>query len=63
MGQGHRINNAILLYVVSCSTMPITLNMHYSAWALHNPNINWLCDAVTLERKLKTKILSISSKE
>ena len=32
-------------------------------WAVHYPNINWLCEAVTLERKLKTKILSISSKE
>ena len=32
-------------------------------WALHNPNINWLCYSVTLERKIKTKILSISSNE
>ena len=39
-------------------------NFEYTLqWAVHNPNINWLCDAVTLERKLKTKILSISSKE
>ena len=39
-------------------------NFEYTLqWAVHNPNINWLCEAVTLERKLKTKILSISSKE
>ena len=37
-------------------------NFEYTLqWAV--PNINWLCEAVTLERKLKTKILSISSKE
>ena len=39
-------------------------NFEYTLqWAVHNPNTNWLCEAVTLERKLKTKILSISSKE
>ena len=39
-------------------------NFEYTLqWAVHNPNINWLCEAVTLERKLKTKILIISSKE
>ena len=39
-------------------------NFEYTLqWAVHNPNINWLCEAVTLERNLKTKILSISSKE
>ena len=38
-------------------------NFEYTLqWAVHNPNINWLCEAVTLERKLKAKILSISSK-
>ena len=27
-------------------------NFEYTLqWAVHNPNINWLCDAVTLERK------------
>ena len=31
MGQGHKINNVILYnYVVSCSTMSTTLNIHYS---------------------------------
>ena len=36
-------------------------NFEYTLqWAVHNPYINWLCEAVTLERKLKTKILSFS---
>ena len=37
---------ALTRYVINCSTMPIV--------------ISWLCDAVTLERKLITKIPSIS---
>ena len=39
-------------------------NFEYTLqWAVHDPIINWLCEAVTLEQKLKTKILSISSKQ
>ena len=61
MGQVHKINN-VILYVVKL--FHHSHNFEYTLqWALHNLNINWLCDAVTLERKLNTKILSISSKE
>ena len=51
MGQGQKINNAILL----CSKLfHHAHNFEYTLqWAVHNPNINWLCEAVTLERKLK----------
>ena len=64
MKQVHNINNGIdytfnNYNVISCLTMPIVLNKHCS-FPLHKLKINWLCDAVTLEPKLKTKILSIS---
>ena len=60
MGQGHWIN--VILY--NSKLLHYANNFEYTLqWEPHHPNINWLCDAVTLERKLKTKIVSISSKE
>ena len=61
MGQGHKI---IMPFYICSKLFHHAHNFEYTLqWAVHKPNINWLCEAVTLERKLKTKILSISSKE
>ena len=62
MGQGHKINN-VIIYMYS-KLFHHAHNFEYTQqWALHNANINWLCEAVTLEQKLISIILSISSKE
>ena len=53
-------------YIILCSNCSIhhDRNFEYTLqWAVNNPNIIWFYDAVTLEQKLKTKILSNSSKE
>ena len=39
----------------------LTLLVKQAFMTLHKHIINWLCDAVTLEQKLKTKIMYISS--
>ena len=48
MGQGYKINNAILYN--SSKMFHHAHNFEYTLqWAVHNPNINWLCEAVGYE--------------